>query len=136
MTVSVAAAPNGTLAVPSPLPHQISRQPSKEDLELAANLNLLNNSESRHATSVESANRRSSEPRKDSFSDAQSSAERETQDSQKRKASDAMATTTVTAAAAATPKEGSPIAQSIASLSAQEQGQPVVTTPIAGQTCR
>ena len=137
MTVSVAAAPTGNLVAPSPLPHQLSRQPSKEDLELAANLNLLNNSESRHTATADNANKRSSEPRRDLLNGAQGNTERARQDSQKRRESDTTATVTVTVnAAAATPKEGSPAAHSVASSSLQEQGQAALTTPVAGQTCR
>ena len=140
MTLSVAATTNGNLISSLSLPHELSRQPSKEDLELAANLNLLNNSEGRRPSTAGDANKRKSEPRRGSPNSAQDDAVRERRKGQRRRELDAPATTTASAkaaaAAAAPPKEGSPAVQSVASLSLREEGQNVLTTPIAGQTCR
>jgi hypothetical protein len=45
------SAGGGASLAPTPAhPHQLSRQPSKEDLEMAENLNLLNHSQDRHST--------------------------------------------------------------------------------------
>lgn len=144
MTLSVAATSSGTLISSLSLPHELSRQPSKEDLELAANLNLLNNSEGRRPSTTEVVNKRKSDSRRELSNSTQDDVVRERRKGQKRRELDAPATTTATAKAVTTtaaassssPKEGSPAVQSVASLSLREEGQNVLTTPIAGQTCR
>ncbi|OCK83690.1 hypothetical protein K432DRAFT_290583 [Lepidopterella palustris CBS 459.81] len=64
MTTRLSAGGGASLAPTPTHPHQLSRQPSKEDLEMAENLNLLNHSQDRQTT------RRDSNTRTDAVSPA------------------------------------------------------------------
>ncbi|OCL08607.1 glucocorticoid receptor-like (DNA-binding domain), partial [Glonium stellatum] len=57
MSAAISAGGGASLAPTPAHPHQLSRQPSKEDLEMAENLNLLNHSQDRHPTRRDSNTR-------------------------------------------------------------------------------
>ena len=126
MTVSITASTKENVNTPLSMPHPLSRQPSKEDLELAANLNLLNSSEGRHAPTIKECNNRKQEPKQATPNKVADGLREEVSDHQSNQS----------ARMTEVSNESSPAVQSISLAEVQEHNQRNVTTPIMGQTCR
>lgn len=60
--MSTAVSSGGTSLAPTPThPHQLSQEPSQEDIEMAENLNMLNHAQDRHAVTRDPKTRNDTE---------------------------------------------------------------------------